>query len=327
LKFYEFLDKQPAIGKLVIVEGTERALAERALDVLLERLLPAEVRDLNLSRFGPDDLGDMAHLREAVRAMPFLADRRVVVVSEAQALRADPRRALFAVTQDVPEGNTLVVSDLLSPRSARPQSLGSLAGRAALRIDTTADEQTRARFVAETLERLHATAEPRAVAGLARSEADLTSVRNDLEKLALAGKKITLADLEHETLTIVDPKAYKYASALVEGDVGKALAIAHELFAENRSAAVALFSAMATESGYLWEAARRGGQIPERMRWRERTLRPLGRRIGARRARIAFEGALSGIEAIVTGRAGNDPEDHKALVDRISVGLSDFLRR
>ncbi len=146
MKFYEFLDKQPAIGRLVIVEGTERALAERALDVLLDRLLPAEVRDLNLARFGPDDLGDMAHLREAVRAMPFLADRRVVVVSEAQALRADPRRALFAVTQDVPEGNTLVVSDLLSPRSARPQSLGSLAGRAALRIDTTADEQTRARF-------------------------------------------------------------------------------------------------------------------------------------------------------------------------------------
>ena len=107
MKFYEFLDKQPAIGRLVIVEGTERALAERALDVLLDRLLPAEVRDLNLARFGPDDLGDMAHLREAVRAMPFLADRRVVVVSEAQALRADPRRALFAVTQDVPEGNTL----------------------------------------------------------------------------------------------------------------------------------------------------------------------------------------------------------------------------
>jgi DNA polymerase III delta subunit len=327
LKFYDFLDKQPAIGKLVIVEGTERALAERAMDVLLDRLLPAEVRDLNLARFGPDDLGDMAHLREALRAMPFLADRRVVVVSEAQTLRADPRRALFAVTQDVPEGNTLVVSDLLSPRSARPQSLGSLAGRAALRIDTTADEQTRARFVAETLERLHATAEPRAVAELARSEADLTTVRNDLEKLALAGKKITLPELARETLTIGDPKAYKYASALAAGDTAEALAIAHELFDGDRGAAVALLSALAAESRYLWEAARPGGQIPERMRWRERSLRPLARRIGARRARIAFEGAVHGIESIVTGRAGNDPDDHRALVDRISVGLSEFLRR
>jgi hypothetical protein len=88
-----------------------------------------------------------------------------------------------------------------------------------------------------------------------------------------------------------------------------------------------LFSALATESGFLWEAARPGGQIPERMRWREGTLRPLGRRIGARRARIAFEAAVSGIEAVVTGRAGNDPEDHKTLVDRVSVGLSEFLRR
>lgn len=327
MKLYDFLDKEPAIGRLVVVEGTERALAERAVEVLLDRLLPREVRELNLARFGPDDLGDMVRVREAVQAMPFLADRRVVVVSEAQTLRADPRRALFAVTQEVPEGNTLVVSDLLSPRSTRPQSLGSLAGRAALRIDTTADEATRARFVAETLERLHATAEPRAVAELARSEANLTTVRNDLEKLALDGKKITLADLERETLAIGDPKAYKYASALVAGNIAEALAIAHELFDGDRGAAVALFSALATESRYVWETARPGGQIPERMRFRERFLRPLARRIGVRRARIAFESAVAGVEAIVTGRAGSDPEDHRALVDRISVGLSEFLRR
>jgi len=161
LKFYEFLDKQPAIGKLVIVEGTERALAERAMDVLLDRLLPAEVRDLNLARFGPDDLGDMAHLREAVRAMPF--PRGPARSRRERGANAARRSATRAVCGDgrCAGGKHARRERLLSPRSARPQSLGSLAGRAALRIDTTADEQTRARFVAETLERLHATAEPR----------------------------------------------------------------------------------------------------------------------------------------------------------------------
>ena len=220
------------------------------------------------------------------------------------------------------------MSDLLSPRSARPQSLGSLAGRAALRIDTTADEQTRARFVAETLERLHATAEPRAVAELARSEADLTTVRNDLEKLALAGKKITLADLERETLTIGDPKAYKYASALVEGNVAKALRHCARTFCRRTEA-------RPSRSSRRWRpkaatcGRRRGraAKFPTACAGANAPCARSGRRIGARRARIAFEGALSGIEAIVTGRAGNDPEDHKALVDRISVGLSEFLRR
>ena len=108
--------------------------------------------------------------------MPFLADRRVVVVGDAQTLRAQPRRDLFEVMESVPDGNTLVVLDLLSPRSQRPQPLGAQAGRAALRIDTTANEETRARYVDEVLAALGASAEPRVRSELARSEADLASI-------------------------------------------------------------------------------------------------------------------------------------------------------
>src|SRR5262249_34865474 len=107
MRFYDFLDKQPSIGKLVIVEGTERALAERALEVLLDRMLPPDLRELNLSRFTAEDAVDTARVREALQAMPFLAERRVVVVTDTQNMRAEPRRALWAAAQEVPEGNTL----------------------------------------------------------------------------------------------------------------------------------------------------------------------------------------------------------------------------
>lgn len=327
MKFYDFVDKGPAIGKLVIVEGTERVLADRALEILLDRLLPPEVRELNLERMAPDDVGDASRVRESVQAMPFLADRRVVVVADAQTLKAQPRRDLWDAAQAVPEGNTLILMDLLSPRSERPKAFGSLAGRAALRVDTTAGEEARERFVAETLERLGAKAEPRAIDELARSEADLASVRNDLEKLALTGKKITVADLERESLSIEDPKAYKYASALVEGRTAEALGIANDFFSSDpRNAAIPLLSALATECGFLWELAREGGELPSRARWRERVLRPLAHRVGERRARIAYERAVGGVEAIVTGKAGNDPDDQRALVERISVELSGVSR-
>jgi DNA polymerase III delta subunit len=328
MKFYDFVDKAPAIGNLVIIEGTERLLADRALEIILDRLLPVEVRELNLQRFGPEEVGDACRVREAAQAMPFLAERRVTVVADAQSLKAQPRRDLWAVAQDVPEGNTLVIADLLSPRSQRPQAFGAMAGRTALRVDTTASEEARARFVEETLARLGAKADVRAVDALARSTADLASVRNDLEKLALAGKKIALADLERESLSIEDPKAYKYASALVEGRVAEALAIAHEYFAnEPRNSAIPLLSALATECGYLWELARPGGELPDRARWRESRLRPVARRVGVRRAQIAYERAVRGVEAIVTGRAGSDPDEHRTLVDRISVELSGMSSR
>lgn len=328
MKFYDFIDKAPAVGKLVVIEGTERVLAERALDVLLDRLLPPAVRDLNLARFSAEEASEAQRVAEALQAMPFLADRRVVVVFEAQTMRAPVRRTLWEVAQNVPEGSTLVLIDLLPARGKGPQSFGVMAGRAALRIDTTAGEEARARFVDETLARLGAKADARVVSELARSGSDLAAVRNDLEKLALAGKKITIEDLEREALSIEDPKAYKYASALAEGRVGEALAIAHELFAdEPRGAGVPLLSALATECLYLWELARPGGELPARFRWRERVLRPIAHRAGERRARAAYERAVRGVEALVTGRAGSDPDDQRSFVDRLTVELSGLSRR
>lgn len=328
MKYYEFLDGTPSVGRLVVIEGSEQVLAERALETLIDRLLPADVRDLNLTRIGAADVGDGTGVREAVQAMPFLAQRRVVVIAGAQTLRAQERRALWEAAQSVPEGNTLAIVDLVAPRSQRPQSFGAMAGRAALRIDTTATDDVRRRFVQETLTALGATAEPRAMAALGASNADLAAVRNDLEKLAIGGKRITLDDLERESLTAQDPKAYRYAGALVEGRTAEAFAIAEEFFdADPRGAAMPLLSALATECSLLWDLARPGGSVPERLKWRERALRPIARRVGEARARSAYERAVGGVEAIVTGRGGNDPEDYRALVERITAECAMLARR
>ena len=325
MKFYDFIDKAPAIGRLVVVEGTQRALADRALEVLLDRLLPESVRELNLVRFSPEEAAESARVAEAAGAMPFLADCRVVVVSEAQTMRVPARRALWEVAQAVPEGNTLVLIDLLAPRAAAkgPEPFGVLAGRAALRIDTTANDEVRARFVEETLERLGATAQASVVDELVRGGADLAAVRNDLEKLALGGRRITLQDIEREAISVADPKAYRYAGLLTEGKLAQALAIAHELFADDpRGAAVKLLSPLAYELESIWELTWPGAVLPKRLAYRERYLRPAAARIGRGRARAAFERVVDGVAAVVTGRAGSDPEDLRNFVDRTSVEIA-----
>jgi DNA polymerase III delta subunit len=319
VKFYDFLDKDPKADGLVIIEGTDTILAQRALEVLLDRLIPGDLRALNLDIVdGPatDEIGRV--VADAVAAMPFLAERRVVVVRGCERLRAQPRRDVWAVAEAVPAGNTLVLEDLFPPnKKTKPEPFGALAGRKALRIDTTLSADVRARFVGETLDGLGVKAEPRAVAALAESESDLGAIANDLEKLALAGKRITLADLERESLAVEDPKAWQFASALVDGRTAEALEIAFDCFGNDaRGAAVPLVSALATELGLIWELARPdGGLLPPRHRWRERTLRPLARRIGARRARFGFEAAVRGFEDIVTGRA----DDPRATIEVLTA--------
>ncbi|MGB8797497.1 MAG: hypothetical protein WCC70_08085, partial [Candidatus Aquilonibacter sp.] len=65
MKYYDFIDKAPKIGNLVIIEGTERALAERALEVLLDRVLPPDMRELNLERIAASEWNDAGRAREA----------------------------------------------------------------------------------------------------------------------------------------------------------------------------------------------------------------------------------------------------------------------
>jgi DNA polymerase III delta subunit len=322
LKYYDFLDKEPKIDGLVVIEGTDSVLAQRALDALLDRLMPLDMRALNCEVIdGPatDDLP--RYVADSVAAMPFLAERRVVAVRGCERLRAQPRRDLWAVAEAIPAGNTLVLEDLFPPnKKTKPEPFGALAGRKALRIDTTVTAETRERYVREVLERLGAKAEPRAIAALADSDADLGSIGNDLEKLALTGTKITLDDLERETLAADDAKAWHYAAALVEGRASDALAIAFELFANDpRGAAVPLVSALATDMGLLWELARpNGGDLPARYRWRERTLRPLAKRIGERRARYGYEAAVRGFEAVVTGRI----DDPRAMIELLTADIA-----
>jgi DNA polymerase III delta subunit len=322
VKYYDFLDKQPKLDGLVVIEGDDAILAQRALDVVLDRLLPPDMRQLNCDVFDGAETDSIGRsVGDAVNAMPFLAERRVVVVRNCQRMRAHPRRDLWAVAENVPAGNTLILEDLFPPaKKTKPEPFGAMAGRKATRIDTTPNADVRERFVRETLERLGAKAQPRVIAALAEGDADLGAIQNDLEKLALSGATITIADLERESLSVEDPKAWQYASAVVEGRPSDALAIAFDLFANDpRGAAVPLASALAGEFALLWELARPGGgALPARHRWRERILRPIARRVGERRARYGYEAAVRGFEAVVTGRI----DDPRAMIELLTADLA-----
>jgi hypothetical protein len=61
----------------------------------------------------------------------------------------------------------------------------------------------------------------------------------------------------------------------------------------------------------VWEAARPGGDVPAKARWRAGEIKANARALGERKARLGFERAVRGFEAVVTGRA----DDPRIIVD------------
>ena len=337
MKYYEFVDRAPEIGTLVFVEGTQRELADRAIVTLIDRLLPPEERDFNLQRFDADSVGDFHTIADAVQAMPFLGARRVVVVTGAHLLKAEPRRQLLAIASGVPEGNTLVIVDLVAPSAKKTPPISAGAGKNALRIDTSAapakgrsapPSDVRKRFVEELLQELEVTAEARVVSELTRADYDLSSIRNDLEKLAVGEKRITYAAFQRESLSAEDPKMYEFSAAAVGGQTARALQVAAECFDDNPRVAIFMLSALARECLAVWEMSRPNGRLPDGVKeWREAKLRSIGSAMGQRRARMAYEIAVGAFESIVTGKAGSDPDEQRTLVERITIGFSELANR
>lgn len=302
MKYYDFIDKAPKIGKVVVVEGDERPLVDSAIDRVTLQLVPGDLQTLNVERFSAPALESLGLVESALSAMPFLAQARVVVMRDCGQLNAKGREALWAITLRIPEGNTLILEDRPPAGKRAPAALGK-GVRTVLRIDCDADAQTRERFARELVERLGVSVEPRLIGIIAGGKSELAALQTDLEKLAIGSGNITLADFERETIAVSDAKAYKYAAALAEGNVAKAIEIAAECFENDaRDAAIPMLYALATEYSAMWEAGREGGEIPARLRWKERALKASARRIGVRGAHAGYELVVGAFEAIVTGR-------------------------
>ncbi|MEO6991123.1 MAG: hypothetical protein ABI346_03165 [Candidatus Baltobacteraceae bacterium] len=319
MTFYEFHDKPAPIPKVVVLEGNDSLLAQRALALLVERVVGPGMEALNVDRFEAAGMQSFESIASALASMPFMGNARLVVVRGAHELRADPRRALAKVAQEAPAGNVLAIEDL-RPGRARGETFGSPGDT--LRLQLTADAKTRARFARETLVDLGGEATPAAHELLSKGDSDLLALRTDIEKLTLLDRPIEPADVERELTQKIERRASHAAAIVVEAGPAEAYRAAADFFEEaGRNAAFPLLAAVATDCLGVWELARRGGALPARLSWRERALRPVARQVGEAGARRRFERAIRALEALVTGKA----KDGRVLVDLLIA--TDSLER
>ena len=95
------------IGRFYLFEGPESWLKERALEAITAKLVSPESRDFNFDRFDGND-ADAGAIVTATQSLPFLGDRRLVIVNAADELAAADGRRVAEILADVPASTCLV---------------------------------------------------------------------------------------------------------------------------------------------------------------------------------------------------------------------------
>ena len=264
LKFYDFLDKEPPIGNLVVIEGTERVLADRAFEVILDRLLAAGGARPEPHPFcrGEPHRSGARPRGGAGYAVSGRAARRRRHRYANDALGAAPRSLGRRAKRAGGEHARAARSAFAALAAAG--AFGALAGRTALRIDTTAGEDD-ARAVRRRDACSGCGARPTRASSTSWRAAKPTSRRcatisrssrsraSESRSRTSSAKRWRSRIQRHTSTRARWPKG---------GSPRRSPSRTNPSANDPRNAAIPLLSALATECNYLWELARPGGELP-----------------------------------------------------------------
>ena len=214
--------------------GKEHVLADAAIDKVVAAAVPDEsLRALNVDALDAQTIDAAGDIISRVSALPFLAERRVVLVRRSIDLKKDGRDLIVAGCAAIPEHAVLVIDH--SGRPARPQGrrpkdeAGAFASgtRGALLLDCSLDQTDAARFVEECAARNDLKIDAEARVMLAATE-DASEIKNALDRLALTTKRVRAEDVRDYAVAPQDAKLWDLADAVRDRDVTRALKMARE---------------------------------------------------------------------------------------------------
>ena len=108
-------------GPLYFLYGKERYLVDRAVDLLRARVLDPRTRDFNYELFYGKEAG-AARIVQAARTLPMMAKRRLILVRDADEMKADELAALIPYVNDPAPESCLVFVGREGRRSASSSS-------------------------------------------------------------------------------------------------------------------------------------------------------------------------------------------------------------
>lgn len=293
---------------LIVLYGKEHQLADDAVRAAVESAIPdASLRDLNVDSLSAEASSRPAEIASRAAALPFLAQRRVVIVRGTIDLKKEARDAIASACRDVPSHAVVVVDH--SGKPARPQGRKpkdeaatiSAQTKGSLLLDCTLDAAGCAAFIDSFIPQTGASIEADARAMLAATQS-VSEIKNALERLALATTRIKVADVREYAVSPQDLKLWDLGDAVNGRDVPRALRIAREMD-ENAGP----LTWLAGDAQILWELAT-GATADEIARatgqnaWRIGKLGYAAKKLSPAAARRNVEITTRALERCITGK-------------------------
>jgi len=221
------------VAPLYLLAGDEPLLRDDALGGLRAVVLGDAPADFDFEQLRGEET-PAARLRDAVRALPVMAPRRLVVLRDPEAARGGAARALAEALADVaPElaGQETTVLVVTSARPDRRARWVKALEREGERVECSAPGDARglAAFLREEAARQGLELEAEAAGLLAeRVGPQLLLLRRELEKASLLagpGEAVTRRHVEQSVQDVAEQPIWDLTDAIGEGRAGDALAL------------------------------------------------------------------------------------------------------
>ncbi|MDE6377928.1 MAG: DNA polymerase III subunit delta, partial [Duncaniella sp.] len=220
------LSARSDLAPLYLLHG-EEGYSIDALVSLFAQFLPEEDRDFNLYTFYAPET-DMDTVMDTCRRLPMMAQRQMVILKEAQSIRADSLNKLHFYAEQPVESTTLVIVS----RGVKAKGKDLIA---AVKKNGVIFESARARdrelpgVISDIIQRKGLSVDPKALSMLRDYLGnDMARIHNEIDKLSFIlgkGAMVTPEAIERNIGISKDYNNFELVSALSRRDAAKAMTI------------------------------------------------------------------------------------------------------
>lgn len=232
-RFRSLLGKGSLKG--VIMFSGDRGLVERMVDETVDALAGPEERELIVAVLHADEVDERRLLTE-VRTLPMFADRRIVVVRQAQKFIIKDKKSPFAAYIEEPVDSTLLL--LSAPDADKRKRLYTLVKKHGIVVHCQKlNRKSAPAFVRAEVEAAGKRIDQSAVNALVEMVGtDAALLANEVRNLVgFVGDRdaITEEDVLAMTANLREENIFNLTEAIAARNVGLALATMEQLFNEN----------------------------------------------------------------------------------------------
>jgi DNA polymerase-3 subunit delta len=212
------------LGSLYLFDGPEAWLKDRAVRAIVDKLITADSRDFNLEKYSGNNCSPAA-IVNAVQSLPFLGDRRVVILTEANDLSAGDQRIVAEGIAGL-SSTTCLVMTVEGKANIREPLIAAAASHGAIVTFWPPFANQLPGWVVAEAKRRGKLLTLDAATTLADACVDLQQISNELEKLFLfVGEKKTIdgADVRQHGLPDQEGDTKELERMLWVRDFGGAL--------------------------------------------------------------------------------------------------------